>query len=217
MKNIIPLFFHLFYPMQSVAQVSPDDGASEESSERSVQDVIGLRDPFRMPDMNQLLRKGRKKSQLELIPLEDFKLVGVMTGPRDIRAMLKGPGNKIFYVKKDDRIGISNGVIKSISTDRIRVEESVTNILGSSDRVVAELRLKGEGGVQRLTDAATGAAINSGVDNLLKEQEAVKITNKPDTASREGLLEQIKKTISDKITEGLNVSEGASKDGVPKK
>jgi Tfp pilus assembly protein PilP len=101
------------------------------------EEMMKLRDPFKMPE----LAHGDTVSELETIPLEKFKMVGVVTGPKHVKAMLIGPDGKIFYVGEKTHIGVRKGTIKKISSRAVFVEEKIVNILGQEEVMVTEIKL----------------------------------------------------------------------------
>ncbi len=96
-------------------------------------EVLQLRDPFKRPFL-PVLGSG-PKSELERFPIEQFKMIGVVTGPDKVRAMLYGPNGKTYFVAKSMKIGIRSGVINRITPDGVHVRERVINVLGQVESV----------------------------------------------------------------------------------
>ena len=108
------------------------------------EDVIrSLRDPFALPSV-LLTKKDAPKTDLEIYPLKDFKLNGVITGPKKTRAMVTTPSNKVFFVRVGDRIGVREGHVSQISPDSIRVLEYYTDEHGKRMPDVYEMKMSGE-------------------------------------------------------------------------
>jgi hypothetical protein len=105
--------------------------------------IRALRDPFQLPT-SALVKKEIPKSELETLALKDFKLQGVISGPRKIRAMLSGGAGKTYFVKVGDRIGVRGGKITQISSDAVRVTEFYQDEKGRNVPDIYELRLAGE-------------------------------------------------------------------------
>ena len=105
--------------------------------------IRALRDPFQLP-ASLLAKKENPKSDLEVYPLRDFKLNGVINGPNKTRAMVTTPNNKVFFVKMGDRIGARDGKVIRISSDSIQVKEFYTDEHGAKLPDVYELKLTGE-------------------------------------------------------------------------
>ena len=97
-----------------------------------------MRDPFRRP------KSARKdevpKTEIELIPIEQFSLVGVSTGPRNSRALVRTEGGKSWFVGLNDLIGTNGGVVRGIFADRIVVSQKVLDEVGQEQAVTAEIK-----------------------------------------------------------------------------
>jgi hypothetical protein len=154
------MFVHLIcLPLLSVAAPVPTapvpasptpspaaQGAESEAPMDSIltEDLIrALRDPFQLPT-SAVAKKEVPKSELETLALKDFRLQGVISGPRKIRAMLAGAGGKTYFVKVGDRIGVRGGKITQITSDSVRVTEFYQDEKGRSMPDIYELRLAGE-------------------------------------------------------------------------
>ncbi len=105
--------------------------------------ILGLRDPFQPPSALKA-KNSSKLTDLEILPLKDLKLNGVITGPKKTRAMVTTPGNKIFFVKVGDKVGLRDGKVTQILNDAIRVTEYYLNEKGQQVPDVQEIRLDGE-------------------------------------------------------------------------
>jgi len=105
--------------------------------------IRSLRDPFQLPT-SAIVKKEIPKSELETLALKDFKLQGVISGPRKVRAMLTGAGGKTYFVKVGDRIGVRGGKITQITADAVRVTEFYQDEKGRTLPDIYELRLAGE-------------------------------------------------------------------------
>lgn len=107
----------------------------------SFEAMLKMRDPFKKPDLSKYRKSMAAKTELERFAVSDYKLMGVITGPKEVRAMVVAPDKKTHFVKKGQKIGIQNGVITSIDENTIHVREQVTNLLGTTEYVVTEIRL----------------------------------------------------------------------------
>lgn len=105
--------------------------------------IRSIRDPFQLPAI-LLTKKDTPKTDLEIFPLKDFKLNGVITGPKKTRAMITAPGNKVFFVKVGDRIGVREGHVSQILTDSVKVLEFYIDEHGKNIPDVYELKITGE-------------------------------------------------------------------------
>lgn len=95
------------------------------------EDVLKLRDPFKRPKF--VIESAIVKSELETMPLDKFKLVGVVTGPNQLRAMVATDSGKTFFVSEKMKIGTNRGIITRITPDEIQVTERTINVLGQEE------------------------------------------------------------------------------------
>lgn len=84
---------------------------------------------------------GPPKSDLEKYPVEQFELLGVMTGPVRMRAMVRGPDKKTHVISEQVKMGTRNGAVRIISSNSITVREKVLNVFGQEEEVDTELKL----------------------------------------------------------------------------
>lgn len=105
--------------------------------------IRNLRDPFQLPSILVTL-KETPKSDLEVYPLKDFKLSGVITGPKKTRAMVTTPNNKVFFVRVGDRIGVHEGRVTQIRGDSIKVTEYYVDEHSKRTPDIYELTMSGE-------------------------------------------------------------------------
>lgn len=132
------------------------DPRSQSASTGTVtyEELLKLRDPFKVT-----LKTGHgtvvdKASPLESYAVDSFILVGIITGPARLRAVLRDPTGAAHTVSDGARIGRRSGWIKKIQEDRLIVAEKMTNILGQVEEIDTELPLIAEGGKGK---AAAGA------------------------------------------------------------
>lgn len=103
------------------------------------EDYVKMRDPFRSPVQKN---EGTvTKSDLESYPVEDFKLGAVMTGPDRAKAMLITPDGKTFFVSEKDRIGIHDGLVRKITSQKVIVKEKILNAIGQEENFDSEILL----------------------------------------------------------------------------
>lgn len=101
-------------------------------------DLLKQRDPFKMPAIS---RAEGPKSELELYPLEQFRLVGVLAGAKRIRAMVAAPNGKTYFVKEHMILGQRKGMISKITDTEVHVREKTINVLGEAEFVDSVLKL----------------------------------------------------------------------------
>lgn len=130
------------------AEVAPP--ASDSSN--VVNDALKLRDPFKRPIIESA--QAIPRTELELFAVEQYKMVGVVTGPTKMRAMVVAPNGKTYFVSENMKMGTRKGLVRKITPDGIQVRERIVNVLGKEENVDAEIRLGAEG-------ARTAAPIGS--------------------------------------------------------
>lgn len=101
---------------------------------------LSLRDIFKAPDII-IEGKDELKSDLELYPVADFKMVGVMTGPEKVKGMVLLPNSRTYFVNEGDRVGIRGGEVTKITPDTITVHEKIVNVLGQEEDVLTDIKL----------------------------------------------------------------------------
>jgi Tfp pilus assembly protein PilP len=104
----------------------------------ALNDFMKLRDPFKMPA--KVAPQGTPKSELELIPIESFKVIGVTTGPDRAKAMLQAQDGRTFFVTEKTKIGLSGGVIEKISSRSVQVKEKKMNAVGQEEESAYEIK-----------------------------------------------------------------------------
>lgn len=97
----------------------------------SIAGALG-RDPFRRLNTSRQI-KVQKISDLEMNSVDQYKMVGVSTGPEKLRALVQGPDGKTHFVTEKMKIGIRNGVITKITSKQIFVREKMTNFMGEEE------------------------------------------------------------------------------------
>jgi len=116
----------------------------EGKSGKIPKDILKLRDPFkRMAVANP---KAVPESDLEVIPIENLKLIGVLTGRGldKMRAMLQGPNGKTYFVTENTKLGTKRGYIRKISPKGVIIRERTTNVLGENENVDTELKIQND-------------------------------------------------------------------------
>jgi len=101
----------------------------------------GLRDPFKplaqpeQPDATPVQAIGngikpdfsRRKEELELLPLEELKMVGTIKMKSNLWGLVKASDGSIHRVQTSNYMGKNNGKIIRISLDKIELMEIVTD------------------------------------------------------------------------------------------
>ncbi|MGE4231957.1 MAG: pilus assembly protein PilP [Bacteriovoracia bacterium] len=108
----------------------------------SIENFLNLRDPFRKYVPKTDLAGDDKTPELQRYSTEDFQLVGIITGPKKIKALLTSPDGRMHIVTERARIGQRKGVVKRITPQTVSVEEKVLNLLGREERITTVLHFK---------------------------------------------------------------------------
>ena len=101
--------------------------------------LMKLRDPFKAPAAS--VTKG-PDSELEMFPLDEIKLIGVLTGQQKVRAVLRLPNGNSHIVSEKTLVGLRQGVLVKIDSNSVRVVEKVVNILGQEESVGSTITLE---------------------------------------------------------------------------
>ncbi len=102
-------------------------------------ELLKLRDPFKSPA--EVLMAGDTRTELELFPIDQFKLVGVATGPKKIKAMIVDPKGKTHFVAENTKVGQRKGIVRKITPQVVYVRERIINVLGQEEDVDFEIRI----------------------------------------------------------------------------
>lgn len=144
----VVITFFVLIPLKGYSQIYDEDNPVPVSDVKAAakalgvsEELLNLRDPFKPP---LIAEKEEPKSELELYETDKFKMIGVITGPDALRAMLTAPNGKTYFVSESDKIGTKGGVVKEISPERILVHEQVMNVLGQPETSVVEISLPEE-------------------------------------------------------------------------
>lgn len=135
----------------AIIPVSTDAAEAKDVEVVYVYDPRGTRDPFKNPFGT--LTESPVITDTPLTPLQKYDLsqlrvIGVIIGKGDPKAMVVAPSNKSFVLKKGTKIGKNNGTVISISTDVILVEEQYLDFAGAIQSTMQEIRLPKQGGVK---------------------------------------------------------------------
>ena len=129
---LIIILSALLRPMMCVAAspVSENQGALiDDSPFPRLEELSKLRDPFKIPDSIEGV-PGKLGDGLERYGLDSLKVVGILTGPERLRALIATPDGKTFSAGERAKIGQSGGVIKKIYEDRVVVQQKSKDVVG---------------------------------------------------------------------------------------
>lgn len=123
----------------------------EETEEVYVYDPTGTRDPFKSPlgTISDLSSTGDiPLTPLQRFDLDQLRVIGVIVGKGEPRAMVIAPDNKSFVLKKGTKVGRNNGTVVAITTETIQVEEQYLDYAGDIKSTIQEIKLPKRGGVK---------------------------------------------------------------------
>ncbi|MBI4925750.1 MAG: pilus assembly protein PilP, partial [Bdellovibrio sp.] len=105
-------------------------------------EYLKARDPFRMPSLKKI--QEEITNDLEKFSADAFKMIGVVTGPDHLRAVLLAPNGKTYIVAEKMKIGQRGGTIKKIDSNFILFREKIVNIIGEEEFFDTEIRMLDE-------------------------------------------------------------------------
>lgn len=143
MKMLFPALLFL-----SHAALSAAVPVEQKELNPELEEALSLRDPFQRP-LGAEPETEVILSELERYPLDQFKLVGVITGASRLRAILQDPSGHTHFVAERMRVGNRRGVIRKIRSDAVVVREKTVNILGREEFSDNEIRLSDEAVVSK--------------------------------------------------------------------
>lgn len=106
----------------------------------SMQESLNLRDPFKKPSKYSEPGGDISTPELERYPLDQIKIVGIITGPKKPRALLTTPNNKMYIVQENDKVGNRSGILKKIRDRSIIIREKIVNVIGQEENTDIELK-----------------------------------------------------------------------------
>jgi Tfp pilus assembly protein PilP len=148
MRSLLPALIALFASAALPAAygapgepVAPQNEKSPEMIKKAAEAARKIRDPFKRPEI--LRAQQEAKSDLERYSIDQFRMTGVLLGER-MRAMVRAPNGKSYFLQENMKIGVRKGVVRRITADTIVVRERVVNILGEEEDVNVEIRMGGD-------------------------------------------------------------------------
>jgi len=125
--------------------------AQEESLPEYVYNPLGKRDPFENP-LRSLVEiatdDGVPLTPLQKYDLGQLRLIGVIIGKGDPRAMVIAPDGKSFILSAGTKIGKNNGSVVKITTESVQVKEKYFDFAGEVKTSIQEIKLPKQGGVK---------------------------------------------------------------------
>ena len=139
-------------PAAIAAPAAPASKADLSKSEpMSMEETLTLRDPFRRPNKFSENSTDAAIPELERYSLEQFKIIGIITGPKKAKALLSTPTNKMFIVQESDKLGNRSGIVKKIKDRSVLVREKLVNLIGQEENIETELKY-----LEKVSDSDAG-------------------------------------------------------------
>ena len=128
-------------PAQKTTYVAPETNSAPviDLANATPEMLTKLRDPFQKPALKEL--GDGPKSELERYPVEQYELLGVVTGPLKMRAMVRSPDSKTHVVSERMKMGVHSGIVRKITAGSVVVREKTLNIFGQEEEVDTEIKL----------------------------------------------------------------------------
>ena len=133
------------------AVTTPEAVAEEEKAPEYVYNPLGKRDPFENP--LRALGDIVSDAGVPLTPLQKFdlgqlRLIGVIIGKGEPRAMVVAPDGKSFILSVGTKVGKNNGSVMKITTESVQVKEKYFDFAGEVKTSVQEIKLPKQGGAK---------------------------------------------------------------------
>jgi len=95
----------------------------------------GRRDPFKIPliaPKRSVEETNVPLTPLQMVDLGQLRLIAILVGKGEPRAMVVAPGGKSYILKKGVKIGKNDGFVKNITADEVIVEENYVDFSGET-------------------------------------------------------------------------------------
>lgn len=114
-------------------------------------ELLKQRDPFKMPED---LKAASPQSDLENYSVEEFKLIGILSGGAHKRAMISAPNGRTYFVKEGMKLGNLKGMISRITDRSLLVKERRMTTLGDEELIETALKLPSDRRNERSKDGS---------------------------------------------------------------
>ena len=130
---------------KSSGEASSQDGKAKAAAHKFVYNPVGKRDPFRSY-LSVMKEEGapkqeRKLEKTEKFELDQYKLVALISGTSQPRAMVEDPNRDGHIIRIGSRLGKNGGRITRISNNSIVVVEEFRAPTGERIRVPITVKL----------------------------------------------------------------------------
>ena len=126
--------------------------ASGSGEDLTLADLMRRRDPFQTPAENrnqteqQIVDSGERLTpgygSANAGSFRDLEMIGVITGPDRMRAMLQGPDGNTLFVSENEKIGADEGIVRKVTESSVQIIKRVRDpSTGKSETIVTDLKL----------------------------------------------------------------------------
>lgn len=136
--------------VKKVEPVPPPEAVPEPAVPEYRYDPVGRRDPF---ESLLTVKKPVSSVSVPLTPLQKFdvgqlRLIGMIIGKGEPRAMVIAPDGKSYILKKGVKVGRQDGTVIDINQDAVLVEERYVDFSGEVRTGIQEIALPEQEGVE---------------------------------------------------------------------
>ena len=103
---------------------------AEDDAEEYNYDPIGKRDPFKSLVVEELTNRPKPKTPLQQYDIDQLKVVGIIWGISNPKAMIQAPDGKGYVVGKGTPIGKGRGKVTRITQREVVISEEYRDFEG---------------------------------------------------------------------------------------
>lgn len=107
--------------------------STSEDSENSLYSPVGKRDPFKPPSDKNAGRDPASVRPIERYSIEQLRLVAILKGAGNARAMFVDPNGGSFIVSETDIIGREQAIVSLIKEFTVLLTEETVNYRGDRE------------------------------------------------------------------------------------
>jgi|GEM_PF-891578 hypothetical protein len=157
-------------------------GSSVPLKSSQAEELVKIRDPFKRLGENTESSGSETISELEKFSVTELKLIGIITGGSNIKAMLSTPLGDTYTVGLNTLVGNKGGIVEKITNRGIRIREKFINIRGEKDFNITDLKIapvvQAKSGTRR-----EGKSESTGIANDLEQSNGSSNSGKNQTGS----------------------------------
>lgn len=137
-------------PPKQEMPAPPQESAPEQAAPAYVYDPSGRRDPFEsLLDLKKpVLTVEEPLTPLQKYDVGQMRLIGIIIGKGEPRAMVIAPDGKSYILKKGIKVGKNDGTVVEITQDAVLVKERYIDFSGEIRTGIQEIMLPKREGVE---------------------------------------------------------------------